>query len=57
MKIIINHTRAARYGKINLDIVLSCLNIRDNSQYNIYILFSIQYQDYGVKNVRNLVLS
>ena len=43
--------RAARYAKINLDIVLSCLNIQDNNRYNIYIQFSIQYQDYGVKNV------
>ena len=49
--------RAARYSKINLDIVLPCLNIQDNNRYNIYIQFSIQYQDCGVKNVKNLVLS
>ena len=48
---------ASRYSKINLDIVLSCLNIRDNNRYNIYIQFSIQYEDSGVKNVKNLVLS
>ena len=33
--------RAARYSKINLDIVLSCLNIQDNNQYNICTQFSI----------------
>ena len=49
--------RAARCSKINLDIVLSCLNIRDNNRCDIYIQFSIQYQDCGVKNVKNLVLS
>ena len=49
--------RAARYSKINLDIVLSCHNIQDNNRYNIYIQFSIQYQDCGNKNVKNLVLS
>ena len=49
--------RAARYSKINLDIVLFCLNIQDNNRYNIYIQFSIQYQDCGVKNGKNLVLS
>ena len=48
------NSRAARYSKINLDIVLSRLNIQDNNRYNIYIRFSIQYQDCGVKN---LVLS
>ena len=47
----------ARYSKINLDLVLSCLNIQDNNQYNIYIQFSIQYQVCGVKNVKNIVLS
>ena len=47
--------RAAQYSKINLDIVLSWLDIRDNNRYNIYIQFSIQYQDGGVKNVKNLV--
>ena len=40
--------------KINLDIVLSCLNFQNNNRYNIYIQFSIQYQDCVVKN---LVLS
>ena len=45
---------AARYSKINLDIALSCHNFQDNNRYNIYIQFSIQYQD-GV-NVKNLVL-
>ena len=49
--------RAARYSKINLAIVLSCLNIPDNNRYNINIQFSIQYQDCGVKNVKNLVFS
>ena len=44
-------------SKINLDLVLSCLNIQDNDRYNIYIQFSIQYQDCGVKNVKSLVLS
>ena len=38
-------SRAARYSKINPDIVLSCLNIQDNDRYNIYIQFLIQYQD------------
>ena len=33
--------RASRYRKINLDIVLCCLNIQDNNRYNIYIQFSI----------------
>ena len=36
-------SRVARYSEINLDIVLSYLNIQDNNQYNIYIQFSIQY--------------
>ena len=49
--------RAARYSKINLDIVLSCPNTQGHNPYNIYIQFSIQYQDCGVKNVKNLVLS
>ena len=49
--------RAARYSKINLDSVLSCLNIEDNNRYNFYIKFSIQYQDYGVKNVKIIVFS
>ena len=44
-------------SKINFDIVLSCLNIQANNRYNIYIQFSIQYQDCDVKNVKNLVLS
>ena len=48
--------RASRYSKINLDIVLSYLNIQDNNRYNIYIQFAIQYQDCGDKNVKNLVL-
>ena len=43
--------RAARYSKINLDIVLPCFNIQDNNRYNIYIKFSLQYQDRGVENV------
>ena len=43
--------------KINLDLVLSCLNIQNNNRYNIYIQFSVQYQDCGDKNVNNLVLS
>ena len=34
---------AARYSKINLDIVLAYLIIQDNNRYNIYIQFSIQY--------------
>ena len=38
-------SRAARYSKINLDIVLYCHNIQDNNRYNIYIQFLIQYQD------------
>ena len=46
-----------RQGKINHNIVLSCLNIQENNRYNIYIQFSIQYQDCDVKNVKNLVLS
>ena len=46
----------ARYSKINLDL-LSFLKIQDNNRYNIYIQFSIQYQDCGVKNVKNLVFS
>ena len=33
-----------------LILILYCLNIRDNNRYNIYIQFSIQYQDCGVKN-------
>ena len=37
-----------------LDIVLSCLNIQDNL-YCLYT-FSIQYQNYGVKNVKNPLL-
>ena len=41
-------------SKIDLDIILSCLNIQDNNRYNIYVQFSIQYQYCGVKN---LVLS
>ena len=41
----------------NLDIVLSCLNILDGNRYNIYIQFSIQYQDYSDKDVKNLILS
>ena len=49
--------RAARYSKINLDIVLYCLNIQDTNRYNVYIQFSIQYQDYSVYNVKNLALS
>ena len=49
--------RAARYSKINLNIVLSCLNVRDNNRYNISIPFSMQYQDCGVNDVNNLVLS
>ena len=49
--------RAARHSKIYLDIVLSCLNIQNDNRYNIYIQFSIQYQDFGVKNVKNLFLS
>ena len=44
------------YSKINLDIVLYCLNIQDNNRYNIQIQFSIHYQDCGIKNVKNLVL-
>ena len=48
---------AARYSKINIDIVFFCLNIDDNNRYNIYIQFSIQYQDCRLKNVKNLVLS
>ena len=43
--------RAAQHSKINLDIVLYCLNIQDNNRYTIYIQFSIQYQDCGVKNL------
>ena len=43
--------------KINLDIVLSYLNIQDNNLYNISIQLSIQYQDCGDKNVNNLVLT
>ena len=43
--------RASRYSKINIDIVLYCLDIQDNNRYNIYIQFSIQYQDCGVKNL------
>ena len=46
-----------RYSKINLDIVLSCLNVQGNNRYNISIQFSVQYQDFGDKNVNNLVLS
>ena len=46
-----------RQSKINLDIVLPCLNIQDNNRYNIFIQFSIPYEDCGVKNVKNLVLS
>ena len=42
---------------INLDIVLSCPNIQDNNRYNNFIQFSIQHQDYGDKNAKNLVLS
>ena len=38
-------------SNINLDIVLSCLNIQNNNRYNIYISFSIKYQDCGVKNL------
>ena len=48
--------RTARYSKINLDIVLSCRKIQDNNRYNIYIQFSIQYEDCDVKNVKNLVM-
>ena len=41
-----------------LILILYCigLNIQDNNRYNIYIQFSIQYQDCSVKNVKNLVL-
>ena len=52
-----NKSRAARQSKINLDNVLSFLNIQDNNRCNIYTQFSIQYQDCGVKNVKNLVFS
>ena len=38
-------------------LILYCLNIQDNKRSNIYIQFSIQYQDSGVKNVKNLALS
>ena len=51
------HFRAARYSKINLDIVLSGFDIQDNNRYNISIQFSIQYQNCGDKNVKNLALS
>ena len=44
-------------SKINLDIVLSCLNMQDNNRYNMSIQFSIQYQDCSDKNINNLVLS
>ena len=37
--------RASRCSKINLDIILYCPNIQDNNRYNIYIQFSIPYQD------------
>ena len=50
-------SRTARYSKIKLYIVLSCLNIQDNNRYNIYIQLLIQYQDCDVKNVKNLALS
>ena len=30
-------SRAARYSKINLDIVLSCLKVQDNNRHNISI--------------------
>ena len=50
-------TRNRATSKINLDIVLPCPNIQDNKRYNIYMQLSIQYQDCGVKNVNNLVLS
>ena len=50
-------SRVARYSKINLDLVLSCINIQDNSRYNIYIQLSIKYEDCDVKNVKNIVLS
>ena len=56
MNFIYNKTEAVRYSKINIDIVFSCINIQDNNRYNIYMQFSIQYQDSGVKNVKNLVL-
>ena len=52
----INIYMVAQCSKINFDIVLSCLNIQDNNRYNIYTQFSIKYQDFGVKNVKNLVL-
>ena len=50
-------SRATRYSKINLDIIVYCLNLQDNNRYNISIQFSIQYQVCGDKNVKNLVLS
>ena len=43
--------------KIDLNIVLPYLNIQDNNRYIIYIQFSIQYQDCGTNNVKNIVLS
>ena len=46
--------RAGRYSKINLDHILACLDIQDNNRYNIYVQFSIQYQDRGVNNVKNI---
>ena len=42
--------------KINLDLALACLNMQDNNRYNICIQFSIQYQDCGVQNIKNLGL-
>ena len=45
------------YDIARLILIFYCLNIRDNNRYNFYIQFSIQYQDCGVKNVKNLVLS
>ena len=46
---------AAWYSKIDLDIILTCLNIQDNNGYNIYIQFSIQYQACDVKNVKHVL--
>ena len=43
---------AARYSKINIDIVLSCLNIKDNNRYNIICSFR-----YNIRIVVSRILS
>ena len=51
------HNNYLLHDIARLILILHCFIIQDNNRYNIYIQFSIQYQDCGVKNVKNLALS